>query len=1125
MKIEKKLWLALFTFGLFAIGFSGWIFSQRIAREELFWDNTIEFTTTESVETEIRTEKIALPEEFNIPTSILFKTTHTVAEVLLDGEKIYQYGNEENAPKFMKSPGSCWHIVDIPKNSAGKSLEVRIIPVYDGYYGNTFNLVYGTRGDCILKILNSSLGTMIISCGILFLGVISILLYFFISLKRKNAEVDEENEIFLNLGIFSLLIAIWALQQCGFMQFLIPDGRTLYYVDFFSFFLFPIPFNFLLYDICKSKYRKGALQLSALYLLNMAVAVILQCTGVRDIFQILPVTHILMAVNAGYMFVLVYYEAAKEKNEAAREFRYPLYIVMGFGVAELVMYYIKKFKSTLVVLPLGTMIFILLLIWIQICRYYDQYVQRQKMIYLQKMANVDMLTEAMNRNAYENMIKYLDEQEIELKSTGVVLFDLDNLKIINDSFGHEKGDEALKLCYQCIRQVFKNEKNCFRIGGDEFAYVYHSDEKEQIPVQLKALEKLLEETGKNLSYPLKVSAGYACYHPDADIDFKDIVRRSDTMLYRQKRRKKVVKKNDADSKKLSYPEKHLTEEITDEVIFREKNYQNRTLEDLCGMIDLWGPTTDNYPYIVDFRTDTFYIVPKVLERFCMSKNAFHNVTEQLREFVYGPDYELLKVELDDLAKTDRCIHNMEYRLMDLKKMPVWINCRGYVVRDDSMKPLYMIGCINEIGERQKADNVSGFLGEAGLREYMNQNVVSWQDGYLLRVGVDHFREINENLGEEYGDYILREIAACISSCLPEVRHRIYKLRADEFMIINASSDSVREADKLYDQIREKIDQFIEDNDFDAVFTISGGILSLKNNSEAAEYSEAMKLTDFALNEAKKRGRNRCYVFDRKDYEQFLRKREITQELREAVRCGCNGFQAFYQPVFAAGGSKLYGAEALMRFSSPKFGRISPGEFIPILEETGLILPAGRWMIREAMKSCSRIREIIPKFRVSINISQVQAAKSNVTEDLVSEMEKAGLTADAIIIELTESDLLERDINEMHLLTELKRMGIQLALDDFGTGYSNFHYLNELNPAIIKIDRSFTASAVADEGEYYLLNQFCNMIHNLGLKLCIEGVETDKEWGKIQKLCPDFSQGFFWGRPCPYEEFVKTFVEK
>lgn len=1120
MKIEKKLWVALIAFSVFAVCFSVWIFKQSTDREVIVFDNTVALETEESAENGIKTENIILPEEFDIPMSIMFKTTHTIAEIWLDGEIIYQYGNEENAPKFMKSPGSYWHIVDIPKYSAGKKLEIKIIPVYPDYYGNSVDIFLGTRGDCVLKLLGRGLGTLIISCGILFSGLICLFLYY-AAIKNKNKEkTGQRTEIYLNLGIFSMLIALWTLQQSGFLQFIIPDGRTLYFVDFFTFFLFPVPFNFLLYDVCKSRYRRGALYISILYLVNMAVDVLLQCTGVVDIFRILPVTHILMLVDTVYILALIHYEARTEESKVARYFRYPVYIIMCFGLAELFHYYGTKFKSTSIFLPLGTILFIIMLIWIQVSYHYDLYIQKQKVLYMQKMANMDMLTEAMNRNAYENMVKYLDEQEIELRTTGVVLLDLDNLKLINDNFGHDKGDEALKLCYQCIREAFKKEENCFRIGGDEFAYVYHSNGREDIAAKLRLLESLLREKARDLPYPLSVSAGYACYLPETDIDFKDIVRRSDTMLYRQKRRKKITR---ASGNEAFHLEKHPAQDITDEVILNEKKYQDISCKELCRVIDLLSSTTDNYLYLVDFRTDFYYIAPQALERFCIQKNAFYNVMDRHRDFVYKEDYPALKAEFEDLLSTERCTHNMEYRWLDLKKMPVWINCRGYVVRDDNMKPLYMMGCINEIGEKQKADNISGLLGESALREYMEKMEGSFEEGYLLRIGIDHFKEINEDFGQEFGNFVLRETANCISGCMGE-HQKVYKLVADEFMVVDSSSDKIQDAKALYERIREAIIRFIEDSKFTVIYTVSGGILPL-HNSGNRDYSEVMKLADYSLNHAKKLGRNRCYTFEEKDYQLFLRKRELTQELREAVRYGFRGFQAFYQPVFASGNGNPYGAEALMRFTSEKFGMVSPAEFIPILEETGLIIPAGRWMMQEAMKKCSQIRKQVPEFRISINISQVQAAKSDVIVDIAAGMEGARLSSDAIVVELTESDLLEGNIKEKHFLTELQKMGIRLALDDFGTGYSNFHYLSELNPAIIKIDRSFTASAVEDEGEYYLLDQFCTMIHSLGLKLCIEGVENREEWAKIRQLHPDYTQGFFWGRPCSYEDFVKQFVEK
>ena len=132
MRIEKKLWIALIVFGLFAVGFTGWIFNRSMGGERVSFNNTVRLETEADTAGEIKTKNLVLPEEFDIPRSLLFKTTHTSVQILLDGEEIYQYGHEENAPKFMKSPGSCWHIADIPKNSAGKELEIRILPAYSG---------------------------------------------------------------------------------------------------------------------------------------------------------------------------------------------------------------------------------------------------------------------------------------------------------------------------------------------------------------------------------------------------------------------------------------------------------------------------------------------------------------------------------------------------------------------------------------------------------------------------------------------------------------------------------------------------------------------------------------------------------------------------------------------------------------------------------------------------------------------------------------------------------------------------------------------------------------------------------------------------------------------------------
>lgn len=1079
---------------------------------------TTSLESEQTMEEDILVHSVILPEDFENSQTVLFKTTHTIVKILLDNSVIYQYGMEEDSPGFMKSPGSLWHFVSIPGDSAGKTLEIRITPVYKGYYGNDAEFCYGNRSACMMELIFSFLPILVINCIIVFAGILSILLHFATYKRRRRDEISG----FLNVGMFSLMIAVWSLCQSGFFQFLIPDGRTLYFVNFFSFYLFPVPFNLFVYDISRSKYRRGYLWMAKAYLINMAAAIMLQCLGILDIFQILPITHVIMAVNVLYVIVAIHHETSEESNEYAKKFCLPLYTAVTFAAMELMAYYIRGFRKTSIFLPLGTISFIVMLIWILVVRYYNGLMEEQKITYLKKLANIDMLTEALNRNAYENTVKYMEDHEMEIRTTGVLIFDVNDMKLINDNYGHEQGDEALKRCYQCICGAFHADGNCFRTGGDEFACVFNVNEKTEIQKEIEIFDSLVEETAKKVSFPFSVAVGYACYEEGVDVDFQDIVRRSDAMMYRKKRKKKMIR-NRSFRKKMPGIRKGLLETGYKEKVFQKKQYQNVNVEELCDFIDLLNPSTNDYQYVLDFRTDFYYIAPHALDRFYLDVNSFHNVMETHRKFVYEEDYELLKAEFDDLLSTDRCVHNMEYRWLDNSGKPVWINCRGYVVRDDAGKALYMVGCINEIGTKQKADNVSGLLGESSMEEYLGGLKSGFGEGCLLRLGIDDFKEINEKFGIEYGDMILRETAMCVSRCLLQGQ-RLYKLSADELMVLDFSGRGAVDIRGLYEQIREAVAQFVEDNGFEIVFTVTGGILPC-NRLEECTYSNVMKLSEFTLNEARRGGKNRCYLFEKEDYAVFLRRRNLTRVLRRSVNHGFEGFEAYYQPVFRAEDHLLYGAEVLMRFHTEEFGWVSPAEFIPILESTGLIIPAGRWVLGEALKKCRLIREKFPAFHISVNISHVQVTKTNLLQEIMTEIRKAEVPASALVVELTESGILEADQNVLWLWQEMNNMGIKLALDDFGTGYSNFHYLTELKPYILKIDRSFVAKAMASEDEYELLFLLSSMTHKLNLKLCIEGVENDEEWERAQNFRPDFCQGYFWGKPCAYDAFVEQFVRE
>ncbi len=554
----------------------------------------------------------------------------------------------------------------------------------------------------------------------------------------------------------------------------------------------------------------------------------------------------------------------------------------------------------------------------------------------------------------------------------------------------------------------------------------------------------------------------------------------------------------------------------------EGNCHEGMMKQFCWLIEVLNPCMDDYLYIYNLKEDFYYISPGALERFRMPQNQFHNVTENLMKVVHPEDKKLLMDDLELMLNGTKDFHNLQYRWMGPEDEPIWIDCRGRVLKDEAGAPEYMVGCINEIGAKQKADNVSGLLGQSSLKTYMRNMQDRISEGFMLRIGIDNFKDINENKGIEYGDMILRKTAECIeASILPG--QDLYRMVADEFVVVDFMGGSTRKAYRLYKKIRQKIDEFIEENHYEVVYTVSAGILNF-NKIEDYSFSNIIKLSEFSLSEAKRNGKNRGYVFSRKDYKDFLRRKELIRIMRHSIYDGFYGFEVHFQPIVDAGSGELVSAETLLRFQTEEIGSVSPVEFIPILEETGLIIPVGKWVLHQAFSRCSEICKYIPDFRVSVNLSYVQVMKSNVLKEIILGIEKYRLNPSNIIIELTESGFLESDPNFTKFCDGLKERGIALALDDFGTGYSNLHYLYDLSPNIVKIDRSFTVKALQNGYEHNLLEHIIEMIHSIELTICVEGIETHEELQKINNLSPDFIQGFFFGRPCPYGVFYETYVK-
>ena len=548
-----------------------------------------------------------------------------------------------------------------------------------------------------------------------------------------------------------------------------------------------------------------------------------------------------------------------------------------------------------------------------------------------------------------------------------------------------------------------------------------------------------------------------------------------------------------------------------------------SMEQYQKIIQALSPCMDDYLYVYDLTNDVYCISPTAVERFKLPACRFTDVNKHLEELTHPDDWYMLSNDISRMyTDPNYSFHNLQYRWTDRMGDAVWISCRGQVIRDDDGRPVALVGCINEIGKKQRADNISGLRGEAFLKEDIAKYVNRDRGAFLIRFGIDEFREIVENFGPDYSEKVLKKTSECISECIGK-NQKLYKLDAtEEFMVLDYNGYNVDSAHALYEMVANKVAAFIEESHYEVFFTVSAGAVDVEE-SDGMNYNELMKFSEFALGRTREVSGTAFYVYKDKDYREFIRKRKILRVLRKSVDDGFEGFSTFFQPIIDIESGRLSHAETLLRFNNPETGPLSPMEFIPILEESGLIIPVGKWVLSQAIYACTYMQKFLPDFHVSFNLSYVQVLKSNVLSEIIKVMKESGLKMGNLVVELTESGFVESNENFISFCEGLRKYGISIALDDFGTGYSNFHYLFNLTPDIIKIDRSFTLKALKNDYEYNLLKYMAQMAHSINSKFCIEGIETEDELERIKNIKPDYIQGYYFGKPMSLADFEYKFA--
>jgi diguanylate cyclase (GGDEF)-like protein len=397
-----------------------------------------------------------------------------------------------------------------------------------------------------------------------------------------------------------------------------------------------------------------------------------------------------------------------------------------------------------------------------------------------------------------------------------------------------------------------------------------------------------------------------------------------------------------------------------------------------------------------------------------------------------------------------------------------------------------------------------FVFEQSLAECLQANA----EVALLWIDLDRFKEVNDSLGHRVGDVLIQHVAERLSACAGRT-DLLARTGGDEFAIILNSVESRKHAEACAMRVLAALQGVLQVDEYELFVTASVGISVFP--SDAATASELHQKADAAMYRAKSRGKN-CYAFYDANLERGAKERLETEiGLRRALQ-NCE-LKLFYQPQVDLAGN-LKGLEALLRWEHPKRGLVAPGDFISIAEETGLIVPIGSWVIREACRQCAQWRQAgYNDLKIAVNVSALQFYFSDLSEIVRSALNSFDLPPECLELELTESLIMQNSEDSTKELQRLRSLGVSVAIDDFGTGYSSLSYLQKLPVDLLKIDRSFLQD-VEVTSTCALIQAITAVAHSLGLRVAAEGVETEVQLDSIRRIGVDLAQGYFFGKPMP-----------
>ncbi len=541
----------------------------------------------------------------------------------------------------------------------------------------------------------------------------------------------------------------------------------------------------------------------------------------------------------------------------------------------------------------------------------------------------------------------------------------------------------------------------------------------------------------------------------------------------------------------------------------------------------------------DLRSGHFYFSSRWKSLMGYADEEIGSALEDWLRLVHGEEVEHLKAQLQTHLEGKSAHFESENRVQHRDGTFRWMLSRGLAVRDEEGRPYRMAGSMTDVTERKRAeqqlmhdalhDSLTGLPNRALLLDRLGNALArcrrraDYQFGALF-LDLDRFKLINDSLGHMQGDELLVRVARRLEACI-RLGDTVARLGGDEFAILLDDLDQPQDAIEVAHRVQAALRRPFDLDGHEIFTSASIGIALASEPYERAE--DMLRDADTAMYRAKAEGLHRPVVFDPAMHTNALGQLKLESDLRKAIER--SELDVHYQPIYELAGGALWGLEALLRWRHPERGQVTPAEFLPLAEETGLILPLGDFVLRRA---CGQVRTwqqrhaAHAKLVLCVNVAGRQLSHAGFLQQVEASLADSGLAPACLRFEINEGTMMDRPETTSDVLEGLRERGVQLHIDDFGVGYSALSHLRKFPVETLKIDRSFVKNLDVGGGESReIVRTIVALAHALDMVVMAEGVETAGQLAALSELGCDYGQGFFFARPLPPDELVEQVLRE